>query len=181
MAKPIWSGRCTAIIGPGFWEEATGPLPASLFQTRLRFSQTALIILRKTSPDPIYFRLTLSGMAKWIGSRSWPVCKNHQGCFRPTLPNRSGPDLNRIRCADWEKNTAVTSKVPHKDAPYTDPARDQQRQRQSQERRQQNQKQRPGRLDVCPPAPHDQRCSRAHAVPRDTATVLSENSLGSPP
>ena len=31
-------------------------------------------------------------MAKWIRSRSWPVCKNHQACFRPTLPNRSGPD-----------------------------------------------------------------------------------------
>ena len=42
LAKHIWSGleesRCTGIIGPGFWQDATGLLPVSHFQTRFRSS-----------------------------------------------------------------------------------------------------------------------------------------------
>ena len=29
---------CAGIIGPGFWQDAIGPLPVSLFPTRFRFS-----------------------------------------------------------------------------------------------------------------------------------------------
>ena len=42
LAKHIWSGleesRCTGIIRPGFWQDATGLLPVSHFQTRFRSS-----------------------------------------------------------------------------------------------------------------------------------------------
>ena len=32
------SSWCTRIIGPGFWQDETGPLPVSHFNTRFRFS-----------------------------------------------------------------------------------------------------------------------------------------------
>ena len=32
------ASRCAGIIWPGFWQDATGPLPVSRFQTRLRSS-----------------------------------------------------------------------------------------------------------------------------------------------
>ena len=32
------AGRCAGIIWPGFWQDATGPLPVSYFQTRFRSS-----------------------------------------------------------------------------------------------------------------------------------------------
>ena len=32
------ASRCAGIIGPGFWQDATGPLPVSHFQTRLSSS-----------------------------------------------------------------------------------------------------------------------------------------------
>ena len=34
------ASRCAGIIGPGFWQDATGPLPVSHFQTRFRCSST---------------------------------------------------------------------------------------------------------------------------------------------
>ena len=37
-ASGLETGRCAGIIGPGFWQDATGPLPFSHFQTRLRNS-----------------------------------------------------------------------------------------------------------------------------------------------
>ena len=35
-ASGLEASRCTGIIGPGFWQDATGPLPVSHFQTGLR-------------------------------------------------------------------------------------------------------------------------------------------------
>ena len=32
------ASRCAGIIGPGFWQDATGPLPVSHFETRFRSS-----------------------------------------------------------------------------------------------------------------------------------------------
>ena len=32
------ASRCAGIIGPGFWQDANGPLPVSHFPTRFRFS-----------------------------------------------------------------------------------------------------------------------------------------------
>ena len=88
------ASRCAGIIGPGFWQDATGPLPVSHFQTRFRSSTDV--------PDnPARIRFS-SGrlfqvLAKRIRSGSKPMCKNHPARFWPMLPSRSGPDTNRIR------------------------------------------------------------------------------------
>ena len=37
-ASGLEASLCQGIIGPGFWQDATGPLPVSHFQTRLRSS-----------------------------------------------------------------------------------------------------------------------------------------------
>ena len=44
LVRSGWPGqgleasRCAGIIGPGFWQDATGPLPVSHFETRFRSS-----------------------------------------------------------------------------------------------------------------------------------------------
>ena len=93
-AKRIWLEAilCAGIIGPGFWQGATGPLPVSHFQARFR-SPTDV-------PDNIVqnqagFDLVLADcirvVAKQIRSGSKPVCKNHPArsgqCF-PADPAR---------------------------------------------------------------------------------------------
>ena len=88
---------CAGNIGPGFWQDATGPLPVSDFQTRFRSSTDVSIILCKTRPDPISFWLIVSGLPKGSGPEAKPVCRNHPARFWPMLPGRSGPDANRIR------------------------------------------------------------------------------------
>ena len=38
------ASRCAGIIGPGFWQDSTGPLPVSHFQTRFRSSTSDLVL-----------------------------------------------------------------------------------------------------------------------------------------
>ena len=106
-----WSGlntsgleasRCAGIIWPGFWQEATGPLPISHFQTRFRSSTD---IPDNTAQKPARIRFS-SGrfchvLAKGLLSGSKPTCKNHPARFRPVLPSRTGPAANRIRHVYW--------------------------------------------------------------------------------
>ena len=47
------ASRCAGISGSGFWQDATGPLPVSHFQTRFRSSTDVRILLCQTGPDPI--------------------------------------------------------------------------------------------------------------------------------
>ena len=37
-ASGLEASRCAGIIWPGFWQDVTGPLPVSHFQTRFRSS-----------------------------------------------------------------------------------------------------------------------------------------------
>ena len=37
-ASGLEASPCAGIIGPGFWQDATGPLPVPYFQTRFRSS-----------------------------------------------------------------------------------------------------------------------------------------------
>ena len=92
------SQRCAGIIWPGFWQNATGPLPVSHFQTRF-YSSTDV-------RDNIARIRFSSGrlcqvLAKRIRSGTKPVSKNHPAPFWPMLPSRSGPDANRIRHVYW--------------------------------------------------------------------------------
>ena len=88
---------CARIIGPGFWQNTTGPLPVSHFQTRLRSATDGPGHNYCAKPARIRFRfwLTVSGqvLAKRIWSGSKPVCKDHLARFWPTLPIRADTDL----------------------------------------------------------------------------------------
>ena len=79
---------CTGIIGPGFWQDATGPLTVSHFQTRFRSSPTSRIILCKSSPDPIWFWLIASGFGQTDPVRKQAICAR---IIRPLLANASQP------------------------------------------------------------------------------------------
>ena len=70
-----------------FWQNATGPLPVSHFQTWLCSPIDGPDELYKTSPDLIWFWLTVSGFGGWIRSGSQPVCRNHRDSFWLTLPS----------------------------------------------------------------------------------------------
>ena len=96
------ASRCAGIIWPCFWQEATGPLPISHFQTRFRSSTD---IPDNTAQKPARIRFS-SGrfchvLAKGLRSGSKPMCKNHPARFRPVLPSRTGPAANRIRHVYW--------------------------------------------------------------------------------
>ena len=104
--KASW---CAGIIGPGFWQDATGLLLVSHFQTRLRSSTDVPDNSIQNQPGADLVLADCAGF--WPnGSRqsgSKPVCKNHTARFWPVLPNRSGPDANRIRHVYWDRGMLV--------------------------------------------------------------------------
>ena len=86
---------CAGIIGPGFWQDATGPLPVPTFRLGSVISQTSRIILCKTSPDPIQFWLTASGFGP---NGSGPEASRCATIIRPASGQcfRADPDRMRI-------------------------------------------------------------------------------------
>jgi len=84
-----WKQAGAGIIGPGFWQDATGPLPVFPLSDSVPFlPQTSRIILCKTSRDPISFCLVVSGLGQ-----TDPVRKqaNVQESSGPLLANVSEP------------------------------------------------------------------------------------------
>ena len=84
-------------------QESSGPVSGRMqlahylfptFRLGCGLPQTARIILRKISPDPIWFWLTGHVLVKLIRFRSKLVCKNHPARFCP-LP------ADQIRHLDW--------------------------------------------------------------------------------
>ena len=74
LAKRIWSGSwCAGIFGPGFWKDATGPLPVSHFKTRFRSAADV--------PDNIVRNQPGSDLVVADCVRFWP--------------NGSGPEASR--------------------------------------------------------------------------------------
>ena len=67
------ASRCAGIIGPGFWQDATGPLPVSHFQIRFRSSTDV--------PDNVVQNQPGSDLVLVDCVRFWP--------------NRSGPEASR--------------------------------------------------------------------------------------
>ena len=94
--------RCTGILGPGFWKDATGPLPVSHFQTRFRSTTDVQddIVQNQHGSDLVSGWLC-QVLAKRIRSGTKPVCKDHPARFWPMLPSRCGPDANGIRHVYW--------------------------------------------------------------------------------
>ena len=72
---------CAGIIWPGFWQNATFPLPVSRFQTRFRFPQTLRITLCKL--DQPGSDLVLSDCVSLWPNRSGPEASQ---CARITRP-----------------------------------------------------------------------------------------------
>ena len=62
------ASQCARIIGPGFWQSATSPLPVRTFRLGCVHPEMACIILCKTRLDPIWFWLTVSARFGPYGS-----------------------------------------------------------------------------------------------------------------
>ena len=97
LAKHIWSGSklVCRIIGPGFWQDATVPLPVFYFQTRFR-SFTDV-------PDNIVQNQPGSGLVLADCVRFWPNGSGPEAsrCARVVRPTSgqwfsADPDLMRI-------------------------------------------------------------------------------------
>ena len=91
------ASRCARIIGPGFWQNATGPLPVSHFQTGLPSSTDGPEHSVQNQPGSGLVLADCQVLAVQIRSGSKPGCETHPARFWPTLPIRSGWDANRIR------------------------------------------------------------------------------------
>ena len=87
-ASGLEASWCSGIIGPGFWQDATDPLPVPTFKFGSVLPQTSRIILCKTSPDPIQFRLTVSGFSQTDPARKQAGVQESSG---PLLANASQP------------------------------------------------------------------------------------------
>ena len=90
------ASRCAGIIRPGFWQDATRPLPVSHFETRFRSSTDVPDNIVQNQPGS---DLVLSGFGQTdpVRKQTGVARNNHPFRFGPMLPNRSGPDANRIR------------------------------------------------------------------------------------
>ena len=101
-ASGLEASRCAGIIGHGFWQDATGPLPVPHFQTRFRSSTDIPDKIVQNQPG---YDLVLADCVRFwqkrIRSGSKPMCKNRPARFWPMLPSRSGPDANGIRHVYW--------------------------------------------------------------------------------
>ena len=75
-----------------FWQKATGPLPVSHFQTRLRSSTDGPDHTVQYQPGSDLVLSDCQILAKRIRSGGKPVYKNHQARFWPTLPSRAVSD-----------------------------------------------------------------------------------------
>ena len=85
-----WSA---GIIGPGFWQDATGLLPVSDFLTRFRSSTDVLdnTVQNQPGSDLVLADCVRSVLAKRIRSGSKPVCTEESSV--PLLANASQPIL----------------------------------------------------------------------------------------
>ena len=96
------ASRCARTIGPSFWQNATGPLPVSHFQTRLCSATNSLDrIVQNQAGSDLVLADRVRFLAEQIRSGSQPVCNNHPARFWPLLPSQSGPDANQIQQVYW--------------------------------------------------------------------------------
>ena len=96
LAKRIWSESKLVFRNhrAGFWQDATGPLPVSHFQTRFRSFTNVPDNIIQNQPESDLVLADCQVLAKRIRSGSKPMCKNHPARFWPMLPSRSGLDAN---------------------------------------------------------------------------------------
>ena len=97
-----WSA---GIIGPGFWQDSTGPLPVSHFQTRLRsFTDVPdRIVQNQTGSD-----LVVADCVRFWPNGSGPEARRCARIIRPASGQCSA-DVNRIRNVYWVLTEKVKS------------------------------------------------------------------------
>ena len=108
------ASQCAGITRPRFWQDATGLLPVSHFQTRGVHSSTDIldrIVQNLNQPGTYLVLADCQVFAKQIWFRSEPVCKNHLACFWPTLLSQSRPDANQIQHVYWEDCSSLPLSV----------------------------------------------------------------------
>ena len=101
---------CTGIIGPGFWQDATGPLPVSHFQTRFRSSTDVPDNIVQIQPGS---DLVLADCARFWPNGSGPeashLCKNHPPASGKCFP--ADPDRMDRACLLGFSGQSATSRL----------------------------------------------------------------------
>ena len=88
----VWKQASAGIRGPGFWQDATGPLPVSNFWTQFCLStDDPDNIVQKPAQIRFSSGCLCQVLAKRIRSGSQLVCKNHPTRF---WPNGSSPEAS---------------------------------------------------------------------------------------
>ena len=86
---------CAGIIWPGFWQDATGLLTVSLFQTRFCSSTDVLDNIVETSPDPNY--VVLADCVRFWPNGSDPKGNLCARIIRPASGQCLPADPDRMR------------------------------------------------------------------------------------
>ena len=99
-ASGLEASLCARIICPGFWQDVTGPLPVSQFQTRFRSSTDVLDNIVQNQPGS---DLVLADCVRFWPNGSGPEASWCARIIRPAFGQcfPAGPDANRIRHVYW--------------------------------------------------------------------------------
>ena len=93
-ASGLQASRCAGIIGPGFWQDATRPLPVSHIQTQLRSSTDVLDHIVQNQPGS---DLVLADCVRFWPNGSGPVASRSARIIRPASGQRFRADPDRTR------------------------------------------------------------------------------------
>ena len=88
------ASRCTGIIGPGFWQDATGPLPVSHFQTQFPSSIGVPDNIVQNQPGS---DLVLADCVRFWPNGSGPEASRCARIIRPTSGQCFPADPDRMR------------------------------------------------------------------------------------
>ena len=88
------ASRCAGIIWPGFWQEATGPLPVSHFHTRFRSSTHVPDNIVQNQPG---FDLVLADCVRFGPNGSGPEASQCARIIRPASGQCFPADPDRMR------------------------------------------------------------------------------------
>ena len=93
-ASGLEASWCAGIIGPGFWQDATGPLSVSHFQTRFRSSTDVPDNIVQNQPGS---GLVLADCIRFWPNGSGPEASRCARIIRPASGQRFHPDSDRMR------------------------------------------------------------------------------------
>ena len=93
-ASGLEASPCTGIIWPGFWQDATGPLPVSHFQTRFRSSTDVPDDIVQHQPGS---NLVLADCVRFWPNGSGPEASQCARIIRPACGQCFAADPDRFR------------------------------------------------------------------------------------